>query len=266
MPYCESNEINLYYEITGNGEPLLLIAGITASTLIWPRYFVDKLSKKYQVIIFDNRGVGKTDGPNYPYSIDQFTKDTIGLMNHLGLESVNLYGESMGGMIAQNLVLKYPDRIKSLILAVTTTGNKGVKLTEGARYLLLNHLKGDYMEDNLKFYEYVYTPEFFDRHRETIKNLLENPPDYPVQQEYAYRHQLAAISSTHDTKDQLHEIKIPTLILVGMKDRLVPPQNSLLIHDLIPNSKLIKYENAAHMYRFEEPNSILDILKFLTAV
>lgn len=263
MPYCRSNGINLYYKITGNGEPLLLIAGITASTLIWPRYFIDKLSKKYQVIIFDNRGVGKTESPDYPYSMEQFVADTIGLMDHLNIKSVNLYGESMGGMIAQNIVLQYPNRVKSLILGATSSGGKGVKLSEEARNLLLKHNKGEYKEDSWKFYQYVYTPEFFKKHEENIRDLIDNPPDYPIQQEYAYRHQLAAVSSTHDTQDQLHEIKIPTLILVGMRDRLIPPENSFLIHNLIPNSKLIKYENAAHMFRFEVPESVFDILDFL---
>lgn len=148
MPYCDSNGIKIYYKIIGNGEPLLLIAGITASTLIWPLHFIDKLSKKYQVIIFDNRGVGKTESPDYPYSMDLFVGDTIGLMDHLDLESVNLYGESMGGMVAQNMVLQYPNRIKSLILAVTSPGLRGTRLTDDARELLVNHNKGDYKEDN----------------------------------------------------------------------------------------------------------------------
>ncbi len=198
--------------------------------------------------------------------MDQFVDDTIGLIDHLDLESVNLYGESMGGMIAQNMVLQCPNRIKSLILAVTSPGLKGTRLTDDARELLVNHNKGDYKEDNMKFYSYVYTPEFFNKHKESISYSLDNPTDYPIQKEYAYRHQLAGTGYSHDTLDQLHEITIPTLIIVGMKDRLIPPENSLLMHELIPNSKLIKYEEAAHMFRFEKPESVLDIIKFLTTV
>lgn len=90
MPYCESNGINIYYEVKGEGEPIVLITGITATTLIWSQYFIDELSKKFKVIIFDNRGAGKTDAPNSPYSMEQFALDTIGLMNHLNLDEVQI--------------------------------------------------------------------------------------------------------------------------------------------------------------------------------
>ncbi|OLS23642.1 MAG: Proline iminopeptidase [Candidatus Heimdallarchaeota archaeon LC_2] len=265
MPFCNSNGINLYYEVKGKGEPLVLIAGITADITIWPPNFLDVLTEKYQVIIFDNRGVGKTDVPKELYSMDQFVEDTMGLINHLNLTNIHLYGESMGGMIALNFVLKYPQVVKSLLLPVTTVGRGGHRLSEDSMELLANHRKGDYKTDQWKFFEAVYTSEFFDKHYNEIKNYIDNPPDYPIQKPHGYRNQLLAIYN-HATKEKLNEIKMPTLVLVGLKDKLISPENSLLIHKLIPHSKLIEYPNAAHMFRFEEPKAVYDMIEFLENV
>lgn len=262
MPFCQTNGINLYYEVRGEGEPLVLIAGITANITIWPPHFLDILSEKFQVIVFDNRGAGKTDAPEEEYSMNHFVEDTFGLISHLELESVHIYGESMGGMIAQNFALKYPNVVKSLILAVTTVGRGGHRLSEDAMKLLNNHSKGEFKDDLWKFLEYIYTPKFFEGNYLELKNYVENPPDYPIQKPHGYRNQLSA-TYHHATKERLHEINVPTLILVGMMDRLIQPENSILIHDLIPHSELIKYPNAAHMFRFEEPNAVYDIIDFL---
>ncbi len=265
MPFCKTNGINLYYESKGVGEPLILIAGITANITIWPPHFLDVLTEKFQVIVFDNRGAGKTDAPEEMYSMDQFVEDTIGLINHLNLDNVHVYGESMGGMIALNFAIKYPEVVKSLLLGVTTVGRGGHRLTEESMELLNNHRKGDYKSDQWKFFEAVYTPEFFEKYYLEIKNYIDNPPDYPIQKPHAYRNQLLA-TYNHATKDKLHEINIPMLVIVGMKDKLISPENSLLIHKLIPHSKLIKYPNAAHMFRFEELNAVHDMIKFMENV
>src|SRR5262249_19585046 len=110
MPKAQVNDINVYYEVHGEGEPLLLIHGL-ASRGDWFKLQIPALSERFRVIIFDNRGVGETDQPEGPYSIAQMADDSLGLLDALGVESAGVFGVSMGGMIAQELVLRRPQRV-----------------------------------------------------------------------------------------------------------------------------------------------------------
>jgi len=121
MPTTNANGINLYYEVYGQGEPLLLIMGLSLNSKSWFRT-LPALSEHYQVIIFDNRGVGLSDKPNTPYSIELMAEDARAVLDAAGVETAHVYGISMGGMIAQKLAIKYPERIRSLILGCTTSG------------------------------------------------------------------------------------------------------------------------------------------------
>src|SRR5262245_54107488 len=123
MPRIEINDINLYYEIHGEGAPLLLIYGLAGRGAGFARQ-IPALSERFRVIIFDNRGVGETDQPEEPYSIPQMADDAAGLLDALGIESAHVFGVSMGGMIAQELALRYPDSVKKLALGCTHSGIK----------------------------------------------------------------------------------------------------------------------------------------------
>ena len=124
------NDINMYYEIHGEGFPLVMIQGIGQSSLMWPPIFLDEVSKSFKIIIFDNRGAGRTDKPDIEYSIKMFADDTIGLMDALNIERAHVLGYSMGGIIAQELVLNYPKRVEKLVLCSTDCGgNKAVHMS-----------------------------------------------------------------------------------------------------------------------------------------
>ncbi|MCK4963645.1 MAG: alpha/beta fold hydrolase, partial [Dehalococcoidia bacterium] len=121
MPTTKVGDINMYYEVHGEGEPLLLIMGLGSDLTSWI-FQIPEFSKKYQVIAFDNRGVGRTDAPDVPYSTAMMADDTTGLLDALGIEKAHVLGLSMGGFIAQELAVKYPQRVKSLVLAATAAG------------------------------------------------------------------------------------------------------------------------------------------------
>ncbi|MEE8470206.1 MAG: alpha/beta hydrolase [Dehalococcoidia bacterium] len=118
MPTARIGDINVYYETYGEGQPLLLIAGLGADLTGWILQ-IPEFSRKYRVIVFDSRGSGRTDAPDMPYSIEMLADDTAGLLDALGVEKAHILGLSMGGCIAQELALKYPQRVKGLILAAT---------------------------------------------------------------------------------------------------------------------------------------------------
>ena len=119
MPIVKVNDISINYEINGQGEPLVLILGL-ASTIAENRWLIDSLAKKYKVLTFDNRGAGLTDKPDTPYSIEMMANDTACLMKELNFNQANIIGISMGGRIALELVLKYPEIINKLILVSTS--------------------------------------------------------------------------------------------------------------------------------------------------
>ena len=120
MPTVRVNDITMYYEIHGEGEPVVLIAGLNSDHTLYQKLgIISRLAESYQVVAFDNRGVGRTDKPDSPYSIEMMAEDTVGLLDVLGIKKVHLLGISMGGRIALALTLRHPERVKTLMLVST---------------------------------------------------------------------------------------------------------------------------------------------------
>jgi len=122
MPKVKVNDIQIYYEVHGAGFPLVMIMGVGGNINWWDPRLVEGLSKKFKVVIFDNRGTGHTDTSDREYTIKLFANDTAGLMDALGISRFHVFGISMGGMIAQELVLNYPGKVEKLVLCSTNCG------------------------------------------------------------------------------------------------------------------------------------------------
>jgi len=130
MPTVKVNDVNLYYEVSGQGAPLILIMGLRRNVSWWYQQIPD-LSQHFRVIAFDNRGAGRSDKPVMEYSISLFADDTAGLMNALGIKTAHILGISMGGYIAQELAIRHPEMVRSLILGCTSPGgNRAVIMSE----------------------------------------------------------------------------------------------------------------------------------------
>jgi 3-oxoadipate enol-lactonase len=237
VPSVEANGISIYYEIHGEGAPLVIIAGLSMDLTALDS-IVSRLSQKHQVIVSDNRGAGRTDKPDIPYSIEMMAEDTAGLLNALGVGRADMMGISMGGRIAITLALKYPGLMKSLILVST-----GPRIPHTlARRLLLSVL--------------LEIPR-------RIGALGKKHP----QPYYAYVHQREA-SQDYDATGRLHEIHVPTLILQGENDRLAPYKWAEEMHVEIHGSKIIGFKGG-HMFLFwrqkEFLNAVEDFLDSPTA-
>ena len=124
MPSVQVSDINMYYEIFGAGEPIVLIAGLGASHTIFTRLTIKQLSQKFKVLVFDNRGAGLTDKPDIPYSIEMMADYTAALMNGVGIEKAHVIGISLGGRISIAMFLQHPDKVKSMVLASTVANGK----------------------------------------------------------------------------------------------------------------------------------------------
>ena len=222
MPIVKVNDINMYYETHGEGEPLVLIhgAGLETSTV---GQLIQMFASKYKVVSIDNRGVGRTDKPDEPYSIEMMAEDTAGLMNAIGIKKAHFLGSSMGGRIAQMVAIKYPEMVKGLILTATAARVSPSQKQE--------------LEIVLK------TPELWEKMVKESEILFLQR--YPPTRESFYRQFVATVE--FDGKNQLSKIKAPTLILNGTKDEAVPMECTEELAREISDSKLILVEGS-HLF------------------
>ncbi len=262
MPTLKANGIEIYYEVHGAGRPLLLIMGLGANATAW-WVQIPEFSKHYQVIAFDNRGAGRSEKPLEPYTIPQMADDTAGLLEALDVSSAHVFGMSLGGMIAQELVLRHPERVRTLVLGGTMCGGPHA-ITAGpelARHFMTAAALPlpQQIEAGMRF---LYTDAFLAANRDwLLKRALEvahlMPPPYALQRQFM-------AVATFNTHERLHHIKVPTLILTGTDDRIVPAANSRILAERISGARLIEFQGAGHGFlveRAEEANHA--VLAFL---
>jgi pimeloyl-ACP methyl ester carboxylesterase len=249
MPKVRVADISIHYETYGQGEPLVLIMGLGGGSSMWWRQ-VAFFSPDYQVIVYDSRGVGRTDKPDIPYSMDMLVGDAAGLLERLGIASAHIYGVSMGGMVAQELALRYPKLVSSLVLGATTCGGGHAAMPSQETLQQLFGIMTLSPDEAVKVSTSVtFSPTFIERHPEKINEWLikgaESPPS-PM----GFKRQAEAAAG-FDTYDRLQQIRVPTLILAGTADQLIPSDNSRILASIIPNAKLVLFEGAGHGYLWE---------------
>lgn len=265
MPMVKVNDINMYYETHGEGEALILISGNGAESSQW-KDMIPMFSKNYKVIPFDNRGAGRTDKPDMEYSRDMMTTDVIGLMDALEIENAHILGASMGGMIAQNIAYLYPDRVKSLILVVTSMKN-----SHRANYACKQAIKRvmDGSDPSaLAEYSAVWSfpeevlanPGAVDRIKSAMAHVL-NP-----QTVNAFKRQNDALT-TFDSSGWISEITAPTLVIAGDGDIIWPQKYSG--HELakvISGSKFVSLPGAHMAYILSAEAFQEQIIEFLASI
>ena len=277
MPKVKVNDIQMYYEVKGKGFPLVMIQGLGGNLEGWNPRLVEGLSKHFKLILFDNRGAGRTDLSKREYTMRLFADDTAGLMNALGISKAHILGMSMGGMIAQELAINYPQKVSKLILCSTSSqpsySKEGYRVLEAMSQSPIEELTKlilsfpftlDYPQDLLKLYPMIIfgqTNEFAKENPDLAKLLLHQRTKHPTSQE-GFRNQYGAILR-FNTQARLQQIKVPTLVLQGKKDRLVPPENGSILAKAIPNAKLVYLENSAHVLLEEMEEMLKVITEFL---
>lgn len=269
MTKAQIGDIEMYYEVhgptclpAGQAEPLLLIMGLGANATSWEMQIPD-FSREYRVIAFDNRGAGRSDKPKSPYTMPQMADDAVGMLDHLGIGSAHVFGMSMGGMIALELALRYPQRVRALVLGGTMAG--GPKAVLAGPQLIQQWASTatlpmeQAIENGLRF---LYSEEFIARNRERLmQRALEmahlQPPMDALQRQF-----MAVVQ--FNTHERLGEIKAPTLIIAGTDDKIVPAENSRILAEKIPGAELVELEGGGHGFLAEkaaETNST--VLAFL---
>jgi 3-oxoadipate enol-lactonase len=241
VPYlARLDGCRLYYEVTGSSghSPLLLLEGLGGSITGW-RYNLPRLSERYHVIAYDFRGNGRSDQPDQELPIRLLAADTLGILDNLGIGSTHVYAQSLGGMVAIEMALNRPERVRSLVLAATHAGHAGA------------FHRDSWKVPKSKPFVMLFGRSFIEHHPERIAEELRISQEQP-QQPGIQRRQWQAIAQW-DVWDRLQEVSHPTLVLHGTEDRLVPVENGRRMAELIPGAELHLLEGAGHAYHWEQP-------------
>lgn len=260
MPTIRTPNAELHYERAGSGEPLLLIQGMSGTHVSWGEPFLGALREHFDVTAFDNRGIGLSAPIDGPFTIVEMAEDTAALMGELGLESAHVVGISMGGMIAQELALAHPERLRSLTLGCTYCGGPGSQLMpeENARKLMEGLASGDREKAIRASYEVNLSPAF--RAEESrFAAFHEMATSVPAAKQ-TIDLQVQAIFG-HDTSGRLGEISAPTLIVHGTEDGVLPCPNGELIASLMPSARLEALDGVGHMFWWEQPEVSADLIR-----
>src|SRR4051794_7537888 len=251
----------LHYESTGEGPAVLLIMGLGLPGDAWWRT-VPVLARSCRVVTFDNRGAGRSARPSGPLTIAAMAADAVSVLDAAGIARAHVYGISMGGMIAQELVLGFPDRVASLVLGATSAGGRLATPPDPATLAFLARRAAVPDEEGRwASVPYVYS----ERTRQSGGQRIGE--DFARRRAYVfhpdgYGAQLAAAAG-HDTSARVGKITAPTLVVHGKEDRMVPPANGRALANAIPGARLLELDDAAHLYTTDEPAADEAVLEFL---
>jgi len=250
MPYALVDDVEIYWESHGKGAPLLIISGVSGGTWSYEES-IAAWSPHFRVLVFDNMGSGLSSKPDRPYAIAQMADHAAAVLDGAHVERGYIVGLSMGGMIAQELALRHPQRVCGLALGCTHCGGSEripPALDVIQRFADNTGLSPEEIID--KNLNLLVTPEFLKNPSDSLQRYRERQLKAPWQPDYALQRQLEAIR-TFDTCARLVDIKAPTLILTADRDLLVPPENGRILASRIPTSKIKELTNSGHLIHLE---------------
>ena len=251
-------DIDISYKAFGKGDPLLLIMGYSGSMYSWDPIVLKGLSTNHTVIVFDNRGIGNTTIGSKNFTIEQFATDTAGLLDALKINKSDVLGFSMGGMIAQQLTLNYPDKVDDLIIYASYCGeNQSIPLNQEIFYQKSNLSESADDDDDLKkrLIPLLFTPTWIKQNPDYLEKFssFELPPIDIL------KRQGEAIVSWKGTCDQLKEISQDTLVVTGTDDLILPSANSMILVEKIPGAWLAQFKDGGHALMYQYPEKLSEV-------
>ncbi len=264
MPYAAINSLELYYEIHGQGAPLMLIAGLASDSQSW-QPVLEGLSKHHLVITPDNRGVGRSKPQEIELSVTQIADDCAELIRHLGLSKVFVLGHSMGGMSALDLASRYPDIVAKLILAGTSASNSS---RNNSLFFNWAECRKAYMELELWFrnlFFWFFSERFFENDQ-AVDDAIRFAVEYPYPQTAtAFANQVGALAR-YDGTDLVSKISAETHVMCGREDLLFPRDVCAQLSEIIPGATFSVINDAAHSLHWEQPQTFVEsVLEFLAS-
>lgn len=263
MPTTKIDDIKVYYEDAGSGDALVFISGLAGTHKDW-RLQAPFFSRHFRTVVFDNRGVGMTEKPRDGYSIGRFAEDAVRLMDHLKIERAHVVGLSMGGMIAQEMALSHPSRLKRLVLCATHCGaNHAVKPPQESIDAITKIAGLTFEQIIRQSLPIVFTEPFMRDHPQEVEKYVQDKLNSPRQTFQSFNGQIQA-AMEFDSYHRLHQIEHDTLVLTAQSDILVLPENSRILAEKIPRSRLIALPEGGHLLNIEAADkfnqTLLDFL------
>jgi pimeloyl-ACP methyl ester carboxylesterase len=261
MPIARNGAVELYYESVGTGPAVLLISGQAMTLDAWWRT-VPELSGSFQVLTFDNRDVGRSSRWPLPYAVAQMADDAIAVLDAARVPRAHVYGLSLGGMVAQELALRYPERIRALVLGATSGGGPEAILPQ-AQPLTFFVRVGAMAPEEAEWaaVPYNYGLRTRRQHGERIAEDIAKRVQHHTDT-LAYLHQVAAAAS-HNTVGRLGSIRAPTLVVHGDEDLVMPTRNGQMLAAAIPGAEFKLWPGAGHVYTTDEPEADRYVRQFL---
>ena len=240
----------LHVQRSGTGEPLLWITGFAISSEIFAPV-IDDYAGEFDCIRYDNRGAGRSDVPWKPTSVPELAADAVRLLDALGLDSAHVYGLSMGGMVAQELALRFPDRVRALVLGGTWHGGpRAVRPSPRIATALAGRGAPAAVRARLVS-RALFSERFRTEQPELVAQHLRNLAAHPASARGLALHLTA--TTYHDTRARLPRITAPALVMHGGADELTPVRNARLLAELIPDATLEVLPDAGNGYLLDEP-------------
>jgi len=257
VPLAKADGANIYYEVIGQGDLLVLIQGYGHHLLHWGALPQELVKIGYQVVLLDNRGVGRSDKPDAPMTISMMADDVCKVMDAAGIGRATVFGISMGGIIAQVFAFNHADRLNALVLGCTTpSGEHHIKPDpEGTRILFdYEYLKNMTPEQRSQaVFSFFCSEEYMQENPDALKYYHAVTMQYPTPNSTFVRQAEAMLKE--DTWDRLPGIKAPTMIIAGTADRIVPFKNSELLEERIPGAELVLLQDKQHGFFIEAMDS-----------
>lgn len=251
--FIETNGIRLAYEERGSGEPLVLIMGLGADGQVWDAH-AKAYAQSFRCFLVDNRGTGDSDKPEGPYTTAQMADDYAGLIRGLGLGKVRVAGISMGGAIAQELALRHPELVRSLLLVCTWAKFEpyAVMAFENLVKVRAAASSADFMQ---LLHLWIWSPAYMATHADKLRADQAATAEAVANGSWMPQHAFAAQAAaciTHDATDRLQDIKVPTLLTIGTADIFTPPACTEYLHQRIAGSTVITFPGWGHVHHWED--------------
>jgi pimeloyl-ACP methyl ester carboxylesterase len=255
---CRVDDISLAYRDFGEGLPIFMISGFATTMDMWDQRVIGMLARDHRIIIFDNRGTGYSESSDREYSILLFAADTAGLMEKLQIKRAIILGHSMGTYIAQELILSRPDMVGRLILVSGDCGGKeSVQMSPAVRDILTDK-SGTPLEQAKRMFSILFPPAWLKEHPDPFSYC---PEVYETSLIENIARQEEAIARWTGSADHLHEITIPTLLITGTDDLIIPPQNSSIMAQKISGAWLITLKGGGHGLLYQFPLEFVKVVR-----
>ena len=251
-----SGSVRIAWERRGSGEPLLLIHGLGYARWGWEPV-LPGLAERFDVLLFDNRGIGESDAPPGPYTVAEMAADAVQVLDEAGVERAHVVGTSLGGMVAQELALTHPGRVTRLVLACTTPGSSVAHpMPQQTVSLLAEAATLEPAVALRRFVENALSPRTVAERPELVERILahrlataQTPAAWAAQ---------AAAGATFDPDERLETLSASTLVVTGTEDVVVDPQNADILGSLLPDVRLVSFPGTGHLFFWEEPDRFVE--------